>query len=140
MSDFELHSRLAADSVFVADGPLSQFRLMNDERYPWLLLVPRLAGATEWIDLDGEQQNQLRTELNRASKALKSEPEVQKLNIGALGNIVPQLHFHVIGRHEGDPAWPAPVWGHGEAHRYAPEVLQERVQYWKDKLGYRPHP
>lgn len=140
MSDFELHSRLATDSVFVADGPLSQFRLMNDERYPWLLLVPRLDGVTEWIDLDGEQQNHLRTELNRASKALKSEPEVQKLNIGALGNIVPQLHFHVIGRHEGDPAWPGPVWGSGQAHRHDADELQRRVAHWKDKLGYPPHP
>ncbi|KAG1254285.1 hypothetical protein G6F68_010925 [Rhizopus microsporus] len=93
---------------------------MNDERFPWLVLVPRLAGVTEWIELDGEQQDKLRTELNRACKALKGADGVEKINIGALGNIVRQLHFHVIGRHDGDPAWPGPVWGSGPAHRYEP--------------------
>lgn len=107
MSEFELDPRLATDSVLVAEGPLSQVRLMNDERYPWLILVPRLAGITEWIDLDGDQQDKLRTELNRACKALKGTDGVEKINIGALGNIVRQLHFHVIGRHVGDPAWRA---------------------------------
>jgi len=137
MSDFELDSRLATDSVLVAEGPLSQIRLMNDERFPWLLLVPRVAGITEWIELDGEQQDKLRTELNRLSRALKVEDGVQKINIGALGNIVPQLHFHVIGRHPGDPAWPGPVWGSGQAHRFAPEVLEQRAHYWKERLGYQ---
>ena len=94
MSEFELDSRLATDSVLVAEGPLSQVRLMNDERFPWLVLVPRLAGVTEWIELDGEQQDKLRTELNRACKALKGADGVEKINIGALGNIVRQLHFH----------------------------------------------
>lgn len=88
MSEFELDSRLATDSVLVAEGPLSQVRLMNDERFPWLVLVPRLAGVTEWIELDGEQQDKLRTELNRACKALKGADGVEKINIGALGNIV----------------------------------------------------
>ena len=140
MSDFELDSRLANDSVLVAEGPLSQIRLMNDERFPWLVIVPRLGGITEWIELDGEQQDKLRTELNRTSKALKSEDGVEKINIGALGNIVRQLHFHVIGRHEGDPAWPGPVWGSGQAHRHDADELQRRVAHWKDKLGYPPHP
>ncbi len=136
MSDFELDTRLATDSVLVAEGPLSQVRLMNDERFPWLLLVPRVAGVTEWIELDGEQQDKLRTELNRVSRALKIEDGVQKINIGALGNIVPQLHFHVIGRHPGDPAWPGPVWGSGQAHRFAPDTLDQRAQYWRERLGY----
>ena len=139
MSDFELDSRLATDSVLVAEGPLSQIRLMNDERFPWLVVVPRVAGLVEWIELDGDQQDKLRTELNRTSKALKAEAGVDKINMGALGNIVRQFHFHVIGRHEGDPAWPGPVWGSGQAHRHAPAVLQQRVAYWQERLGYPPH-
>ncbi|MGX8249006.1 HIT domain-containing protein, partial [Escherichia coli] len=109
---------------------------MNDERFPWLVLVPRLAGVTEWIELDGEQQDKLRTELNRACKALHGSDGVEKINIGALGNVVRQLHFHVIGRHDGDPAWPGPVWGSGPAHRYEPAALDQHVAYWKERLGY----
>ena len=136
MSGFELDARLANDSVLLADAPLSQVRLMNDERFPWLVLVPRVEGASEWIDLNGEQQRLLLAEINLVSRALRGEEEVGKINIGALGNIVRQLHIHLIGRHEGDPAWPGPVWGHGQAHRFSPATLAERVAYWKDKLGY----
>ncbi len=140
MSDFELDSRLAANSVLVDNGPLSQVRLMNDERFPWLVLVPRVSGITEWLELDGNQQDQLRTELNRCCKALKGTDGVEKINFATLGNIVPQLHFHVVGRHVGDPAWPAPVWGHGQAHPFDEPVLKERVAMWKERLGYSPQP
>ena len=116
MSGFQLDPRLAADSVFVADGPLSQVRLMDDRRFPWLLLVPRVAGASEWIELDGGQQRLLLAEINQLSQLLQTEPGVRKLNIGALGNIVRQLHIHLVGRHEGDAAWPGPVWGSGTAN------------------------
>ncbi|MEE7560870.1 HIT family protein, partial [Xanthomonas sp. Kuri4-2] len=117
MSGFVLDPRLAADSVFVADGPLSQVRLMDDTRFPWLLLVPRVADASEWIDLDGGQQRLLLAEINQLSQLLRAEPGVAKLNLGALGNIVRQLHLHLVGRHEGDAAWPGPVWGSGPAQR-----------------------
>lgn len=133
-SDFELDSRLAADSVLVADGPLSQIRLMNDDRFPWVVLVPRVPGASEWIDLDGGQQRLLLAEINQISQHLKQKPGVTKLNIGALGNIVPQLHIHLIGRHEGDAAWPGPVWGSGQARRFDPAVLAERVEIWRQRL------
>jgi len=132
--DFVLDARLQADSVFVADGPLSQVRLMDDTRFPWLLLVPRLPGASEWIDLDGGQQRLLLAEINQLSQWLRQEPGVQKLNIGALGNIVRQLHVHLVGRHEADPAWPGPVWGSGPAQRHAPQALQDRVQAWAQRL------
>lgn len=125
---FALDPRLQADSAFIADGPLSQVRLMDDTRFPWLLLVPRVAGATEWIDLDGHQQRLLLAEINQVSKLLRSEPGVQKLNIGALGNIVRQLHIHIVGRHEGDPAWPNPMWGHGPMQRHEASILAERVR------------
>lgn len=134
MSDFELDPRLAADSVFVADGPLSQVRLMDDARFPWLVLVPRVAGASEWIDLDGGQQRLLLAELNQVSRLLQAEPGVRKLNLGALGNIVRQLHVHLVGRHEGDAAWPGPVWGSGPAQRFAPDERQQRVEAWAQRL------
>ena len=135
MIGFQLDPRLAADSVFVADGPLSQLRLMNDARFPWLLLVPRIVGAREWIDLDGSQQRLLLAEINQASHLLRNEPGVQKLNIGALGNLVAQLHVHLVGRHEGDDAWPGPVWGSGSARPYRPETLAMLVKRWRSAPG-----
>lgn len=134
MSDFELDPRLAADSAFVADGPLSQVRLMDDQRFPWLVLVPRVAAATEWIDLDGAQQRLLLAEINQVSRLLQQEPGVGKLNIGALGNIVRQLHIHLVARHEGDPAWPGPVWGSGPAQRFDAEALRQRAEAWAQRL------
>ncbi|MFC6839689.1 HIT family protein [Xanthomonas theicola] len=134
MGDFELDPRLQADSAFVADGPLSQVRLLDDARFPWLLLVPRVAGASEWIDLDGAQQRLLLAEINQLSQLLRREPGVQKLNLGALGNNVPQLHVHVIGRHEGDAAWPGPAWGSGPAQRLPADALQTRVVAWRQRL------
>ena len=131
---FVLDPRLAADSVFIADGPLSQVRLMDDTRFPWLLLVPRVDGAAEWIDLDGGQQRLLLAELNQASQLLRAEPGVEKVNIGALGNIVRQLHVHLVGRHAGDAAWPGPVWGSGPAQRLDTNVLAERVEIWRQRL------
>ncbi|UKE68405.1 HIT family protein [Xanthomonas cerealis pv. cerealis] len=134
MPDFTLDPRLQADSAFVADGPLSQMRLMDDARFPWLLLVPRVADASEWIDLDGAQQRLLLAEINQFSQLLRGEPGVHKLNIGALGNIVRQLHVHLIGRHPGDAAWPGPVWGSGTPQRLPADVLQTRVAAWRQRL------
>lgn len=134
MSDFLLDPRLAADSVFMADGPLSQVRLMDDTRFPWLLLVPRVADVSEWLQLDGSQQRLLLAEINQAGNLLRAEPEVEKLNIGALGNIVRQFHVHLVGRHAADAAWPGPVWGSGAAERHAPALLEARVLYWRALL------
>lgn len=110
---FSADPRLLADSVLVADGPLSQLRLMDDARFPWLVLVPRVAGAEEWIDLAGPAQRQLLAEVNLAGRLLRSLGAVHKLNVGALGNVVRQLHVHVVARSEDDAAWPGPVWGSG---------------------------
>ena len=133
-SDFVLDTRLAADSVLIADGSLSQIRLMNDDRFPWVVLVPRVPNASEWIDLDGAQQRLLLAEINQISQHLKQKPNVSKINIGALGNIVRQLHVHLIGRNENDAAWPGPVWGSGKAQRFDPEVLAQRVEIWRQRL------
>jgi len=127
---FILDPRLEADSVLIADGPLSQLRLMDDARFPWLLLVPRVPGAVEWIDLDGAAQRLLLAEINQAGALLRQHfAPIDKLNVGALGNIVRQLHVHIIGRRDGDAAWPGPVWGSGTAQPYGnkAEALAARL-------------
>ena len=134
MTDFVLDPRLAADSAFIADGPLSQVRLMDDTRFPWLVLVPRVNGISEWLELDGGQQRLLLAEINQAGQLIRAQPGVEKLNIGALGNIVRQLHVHLVGRHDGDPAWPGPVWGHGAAVRHAPAALATQIDAWRRRL------
>lgn len=123
---FELDARLAADTVFVADWPLCRALLMDDARFPWLVLVPRHAGLVELDDLDEDGRTRLMDEIQRAMKALRAIVACDKLNVGALGNIVRQLHMHVVARREGDAAWPGPVWGAGSRQPYAPadrEVL-----------------
>ena len=115
---FVLHPRLEADTIFIADWPLCRILLMNDARYPWLILVPRRESAVEIADLETTDRALLMEEMMRAGDAVRGQPGVAKLNIGALGNLVPQLHVHVVGRHPGDPAWPGPVWGHGPAVPY----------------------
>lgn len=115
---FVLHHRLEADTFFIADWPLCRVLLMNDARYPWLILVPRREGMVELMDLAIEDRTVLMGESTRAGEIVRARPGVTKVNIGALGNLVPQLHVHVLGRHPGDPAWPGPVWGHGSAVPY----------------------
>lgn len=127
-ADFELDARLASDSVLVADGPLSQLRLVDDTRFPWLVLVPRIPGAVEWLDLDGASQRLLLAEINLCGQLLRALGPVHKINIGALGNVVRQLHVHVLARSEGDAAWPAPAWGSGPAVRYPAEQRQHLVE------------
>lgn len=107
---FTLHPQLEADTHFIADLPLSHLLLMNDARFPWLILVPRVANASEWFDLDSTQQAQLSAEACRVGATLKAQLNADKINIAALGNQVPQLHVHVIARFKTDPAWPQSVW------------------------------
>lgn len=132
---FEVDPRLAADSVFVADGPLSQLRLMDDTRFRWLLLVPRVPDAVEWIDLDGDAQRLLLAEINLAGRLLRAWAPVYKLNVGALGNVVRQLHVHVLAREEGDDAWPGPVWGAGTPRRHPGEAALALAARLRDHLG-----
>lgn len=132
-SGFTPDPRLAADSVLVADGPLSQFRLMDDARFPWLVLVPRRTGASEWIDLPDRDQRLLLEEVNLAGHLLRAVAAVEKLNIGALGNIVRQLHVHVVGRRSDDPAWPGPVWGSGPAQPYAAGPREQRLAELRER-------
>ncbi len=115
---FVVDERLATDCFVVADLDLCRVLLMNDSRYPWLVLVPRLHGMVELADLDRAAQHQLLDEIHRAEIALRQLAPFDKLNVAALGNVVSQLHVHVIARRIGDDAWPAPVWGRGIAQSY----------------------
>ena len=126
-----LDPRLAADTLPIGDLALSSVRLMNDARYPWLILVPRRAEATEIVELDRADRAVLMEEIALASEALRALPGADKINVGALGNVVRQLHVHVVGRRVGDEAWPGPVWGAGVARRYeagAAAALVEKLR------------
>lgn len=136
MSDrFTLDPRLAADSVPVAALDLCDLRLMNDARFAWLLLVPRQAARAEVDDLPETDQALLWQEVRRAARALRAVAPCDKLNLGALGNIVRQLHVHVVARREGDAAWPGPVWGSGTAQPYAAEAMAERIAALRGQLA-----
>ena len=120
MKEFALHPRLQADTTFVADWTLSRVLLMNDARYAWLVLVPRRADVSELFELEKSDREILMEEVARAAKILKMIAGAEKINVGALGNLVSQLHVHVVARSPGDPAWPGPVWGHSRPIAYAP--------------------
>ena len=124
---YALHPQLAADTHPLATLELCELRLMDDANYPWLVLVPRVADARELIDLDAAQRHRLTDEIDLAGRTLRTAFAPFKLNVAALGNLVPQLHVHVIARYQDDPAWPAPVWGRVAARPYPPEALVERI-------------
>jgi diadenosine tetraphosphate (Ap4A) HIT family hydrolase len=122
--EFILDARLQADTAPVISLDMCDVLLMNDARFPWLIVVPRETGLVEISDLGEHAQQRLWHEVNRAAAALRQVAPCDKLNIGALGNIVRQLHIHVVARREGDAAWPGPVWGQGRAEPYASNKLQ----------------
>jgi diadenosine tetraphosphate (Ap4A) HIT family hydrolase len=112
MTDFTVDPVITGLTRVLADWPLCRVFLYDDSRYQWGLLVPRRPGAVEMCDLSPDDQQQLMAEIVMLSKLIRPLPGVEKLNVGNLGNMVTQLHVHVIGRFKGDPAWPGPVWGH----------------------------
>lgn len=116
--EFQLHPVLAADTLAIARLAVSELLLMNDARFPWCILVPRYPGLTEWHHLPAAARLPFLDEMDRLSRALLALPGITKINVGALGNRVPQLHVHVVGRHPADAAWPGPVWGSGPAQAY----------------------
>jgi diadenosine tetraphosphate (Ap4A) HIT family hydrolase len=107
---WSLHPQLSADTAFVCDLPLSRLLAMNDANFPWLILVPRREGASELFDL-GADQAALTNEIALVSRALKDATRCDKLNVAAIGNVVPQLHIHIVARFRNDALWPKPVWG-----------------------------
>lgn len=125
---FVLHAQLAADTLLVGDLDLCRVLLMNDSQYPWFILVPRRAEIHEIMELNDMDRTQLWSESDWLSRELMRQFKPDKLNMAALGNMVPQLHLHHIARFKNDPAWPAPVWGKHPAQAYAPELAQQRLQ------------
>jgi len=132
---FELDARLEADTYFVAKTPLCRLLLMDDARFPWLILVPEVAGISEPFDLSESDQTVLWRESMRLSRFLKAHYQADKLNIAALGNQVPQLHLHHIARYHSDVAWPAPVWGIGAPEPYAAEESTRLIGSLREGLA-----
>ncbi|MDO9607204.1 MAG: HIT domain-containing protein [Brevundimonas sp.] len=119
MTDFRPDPAFEAGSVAAAEWPLCQVRLQDDARFPWVILIPRVAGAVELEDLSVEQRAVLIEETVRAGALVRRLGTVEKLNVGAIGNVTAQLHVHVVGRRRDDGLWPDPVWGRGAAVPYA---------------------
>lgn len=135
MNSFALHPQLERDCIVLGELPLSRLLLLNDARYPWCILVPRREGVTELYQLAEADQQQLLRESSQLGRFLMAEFEGDKLNIGALGNLVPQLHLHHIVRFKDDAAWPGPVWGVGTAQRYTDEELARMRERCLPLLG-----
>lgn len=130
MDGFAIDPRLAADTIAVGDLDLCSVRLMDDSRFPWLVLVPRRTGLSKITDLADGDSRSLMDELRLAVRVMSELSQPDKVNVGALGNIVSQLHLHVVGRFLSDPAWPGPVWGSGASSPYphhAATLLVERA-------------
>lgn len=134
-TDWSLHPQLADDTVAIGDLALSRVLVSKDANYPWLVLVPRRAGAVEIIDLEEAEQAQLMTEIARVSRALKEVTGCHKLNVAALGNAVPQLHVHVIARHTTDAAWPRPIWGAAPPRAYDPREVEKFIGALRARIG-----
>ncbi len=124
---FQLDDRLAADTVSVMQSGVIDVRMMRDARYYWLVLVPQIEGAVEWFDLPDVAARGLFTTAQEWAQRLQALTRADKMNIAALGNMVKQLHVHVIARHEADEAWPGPVWGVGEAVDFDEAELKDRL-------------
>jgi diadenosine tetraphosphate (Ap4A) HIT family hydrolase len=131
---WSLHPQLEKDTINIGDLPLSRVLVINDANYPWLLLVPRRAGAVEITDLDEVAQAQLMTEIARVARALQDVTKPDKLNIAALGNVVPQLHVHIIARRRSDAAWPRPVWGVVPALAHDPQQVEAFIGALRRKI------
>jgi diadenosine tetraphosphate (Ap4A) HIT family hydrolase len=135
---WSLHARLTEDTIDIGDLPLCRVLVIKDAHYPWLLLVPRRPQIVEIIDLDEVEQAQLMTEISRTARALKAVTKCDKLNIAALGNMVPQLHVHVIARRTSDAAWPRPVWGVVPPLAHDAEEVQNFISALRRKIWLAP--
>jgi len=138
VDEFSLHPRLASDCHPLGDLPLSRVLLLDDSRYPWLILVPRRPDIREIYQLDATDRESLLEESCQVGEFMMRAFKGEKLNVGALGNLVPQLHLHHIVRNSSDPAWPGPVWGHSAAVPYKRQMLAERLQMLREGLSITP--
>ena len=133
--EFSLDARLEANTFQVTELSLCRVLLMNDNRYPWFILVPRRGDVCEFHHLAQEDRSQLMREITQVSETLEKSLRPDKINVGALGNIVNQLHIHVLGRFVGDFAWPGPVWGMGEPAAYDYRKAARLVKEFRGSLG-----
>jgi diadenosine tetraphosphate (Ap4A) HIT family hydrolase len=132
---FSLHAQLASDCHLLGNLGLSQALLLDDSRYPWVILVPRRAGVREIFELAAGDRHNLLEESCRTGEFMMQAFAGEKLNVAALGNLVPQLHLHHVIRKKDDPAWPGPVWGHSTAVPYPQQLLDERMRILRDGLS-----
>lgn len=133
----ELDPRLAADTRSLGETPDCWIRWMNDQRFAWLVIVPKREGVREWYELESSLQHDLLDLVNRCALNLQSLTGAFKINVGALGNVVPQLHVHIIARHEADPCWPGPVWGSGAVEPYSDGDEPVWLDVMRQRLSYR---
>lgn len=129
---FELHPQLHKDCYAIGDLTLCRLLLMNDKNYPWFILIPMRNNKREIYELNAEDQIQLNTESIQLSRFLMEKFKGEKMNIAALGNMVPQLHIHHIVRYKNDPAWPGPVWGKATAIAYTEKEVETIKQHMRD--------
>ena len=137
-ADWELDPLLARDTAPIGDMPLCRVLLIKDATYPWLLLVPRRDQAVEITDLDTIEQSQLMSEVAHASRTLKALTDCDKINVAALGNVVAQLHVHIIARSRGDAAWPRPVWNAVPPRDYDSRDLEKLLTQLRERLTLTP--
>ena len=137
MNHFELHPCIEQDSVLVGHFELCQVRLQNDCQYPWLILVPKRHAITEIYQLDKSDQQQLLEESSYLAEQMVNIYRADKINIAAIGNMVPQLHVHHIARYRIDKAWPAPVWGKFESIAYSAKRLAEQLELLSKRLNFK---
>lgn len=133
-SDFQLHPQLRADSLTVGQLPLCDLRLVNDSRFHWCLLIPRIPNISELHHLPTAHRQSMMSEVETLSNYLLENTDATKINVASLGNMVPQLHIHVIGRHDKDPAWPNSVWAAGSAENYTKADAQAIIVALRDSL------
>ena len=137
-ANWTLDPLLERDTTAIGDLPLCRALLINDANYPWVLLVPRRHAAVEIIDLEYIEQAQLMTEIGHASRTLKAMTGCDKINVAALGNVVSQLHVHIIARSRGDAAWPKPVWNAVPPRDYEQRALDKLMASLRERLTLKP--
>lgn len=132
---FKLDDRLENDTIELGNIEFIKVLMSKDSNYPWLILVPEIANATELFDLDAQQQQLLMQTITKISKDMQVKFSADKINVGALGNVVKQLHIHIVARFETDIAWPGPIWGQHPAKPYTQEQLETQINKMKEMLG-----
>lgn len=135
---FKLNEKLHNDTIFITDLPLCRVVLMNDQTYPWLILIPRIEGLTELHHIPQSETGQLWSEINKVSRIMENEFAPLSLNVAALGNVVTQLHIHIIARYNDDPTWPGPVWGQHPARPYEDELRIKQLYKHFEELQTTP--